>query len=306
MILKNKKRLTLILAIMLVVAMFAACSPRGDDPPEDQVDGPPVRVDDYTGEPVGIATITPDYLAEIAEHYERNNHTVAWLDVPGTNISDVVVRNPECRNNLYYLRRNFYREYYFNGIYYIDFRADIGPTREYLGVNTTIYGHAMTDDPEAEAFHIMFGNLHRFRDPDFMRYHPYIFFSLPEENLAFEIVAVFYGNSDNPEFSYNNNHSNGQWGTGNAEDFIYVFKNEVLPRSLWHFDVDVDASDRFLTLSTCIYNPTGGVTLLHHTQTQYRFGIIARLLPPDAPIMEHVEFSVNTERVVDPDGIWPR
>lgn len=295
MIFASKKGLSLLAVIMAIVVVFVACRSAED---EDVIPDPPDVDDGIEIIEGSIGSITPDFLYEISDRHSINDHTVAWLDVPGTNISDVVVRNPECRDNLYYLRRNFYREYYFNGIFYIDFRADLGPTREYLGINTTIYGHAMTDDPEAEAFDIMFGNLHRFRDPEFMREHPYIFFSLPEDNLAFEIVAVFYGNSSNPAFSYNNNHPD-------PNDFLTVLNEEVLPRSLFHFDVEpFTVDDRFLTLSTCIYSPTGGVTLLHHSITQYRYAIIARLVDPHRPISEYVNFTFNEDRVVDPDGLW--
>ncbi|MCL2578997.1 MAG: class B sortase [Oscillospiraceae bacterium] len=297
MILK-KKHLALVLTLALVVALFAACGPRGDTTDDNNEPTPGPDNGNLEFERT-FADITPDWSYEIEDRYSYNDHTVGWLDVPGTNISDVVVRNPEDRNNLYYLRRNFQREFYFNGIFYIDFRADLGPTRDYLGVNTTIYGHAMTDDPEHPDFDIMFGQLHKFRDLDFTSQNPYIFFSLPEENLAFEIIAIFYGNSDNPAFSYNDN-------PANAEDFIHVIEETVLPRSLFHYDGVLSPDDRFLTLSTCIYNPTGGVTLLHHSETQYRFGIMARLLDPDAPVRGYREFAVNEERIVDPDGHWPR
>ena len=293
----RKRSLSLLLALILVVALFAACGPRTETPDEEDTQPqPPIGGEELPFEET-VASITPDYLLEIADRFTYNDHTVGWIDVPGTNISDVVLRNPEDRNNLYYLRRNFQREYYFNGVFYIDFRADLGPTREYLGVNTTIYGHALTDDPEHKDFDVMFGNLHKFRDPEFAREHPYIFFSLPEENLAFEIIAIFYGNSDNPAFSYNNN-------PADPEDFIYVIENAVLPRSLFHYDGQLSPTDRFLTLSTCIYTPTGGVTLLHHTETQYRFGIMARLVDAGAPLRTEADFVINEDRIVDPDGFW--
>jgi len=296
----KKRSLALILVLAMLLGVFAACSPRGTDDPDDPANGPrPGPNGNVTGDPYAltIADITPDWLFEIEWMYEMNDHTVGWIEIPGTNISDVVLRNPECVNNEYYLRRGFDREFYFNGVYYIDFRADLGPTREYLGINTTIYGHALTDDPADEEFDTKFGNLHKFRDEEFARNHPFIFFSLPEENLVFEIMAVFYGNVFNPAFSYNNNHPN-------PNDFIYVVENLVIPRSLWIYDVEFDVNDRFLTLSTCIYNPTGGVQLLHWNQTAYRFGIMARLLDPDQPLHEYASFTPNPDRVVDPDGVW--
>ena len=300
MILKKKKLLAILLALVMVMSMFAACSPREDVPDDTDPDAPdlPPREEydpDYEG--IRIGDITPDWLYDIADHFDRNDHTVGWLEVPGTNISDVVLRNPECYNNQYYLRRDFYGNRYFYGVYYVDVRNELGPNRDYLGAVTTIYGHAITDDPESERFNIKFGNLHRFRDPDFMREHPYIFFSLPEDNLAFEIMAVFYGNVDNPEFSYNFDREGVR--------FIDVIENTVLPRSLFHFDVEFDARDKFLVLSTCIYNPTGGVTLLHHEDTFYRFAVMGRLVHPNSARREYAAFTINEDRIVDPDGAWP-
>ncbi|MCL2857410.1 MAG: class B sortase [Oscillospiraceae bacterium] len=292
MILKKKNWLA-ILALVLAVAMLAACTPRTDMPDDDT----PSR-DDYDPnfDGVRIGEITPDFSYEIAERFSVSDHTVGWVDVPGTNISDVVVRNPDCTDNEYYLRRNFYGEEYFYGVYYIDIRAELGQTRDELGVVTTIYGHAMTDNPEEERFNRKFGNLHRFRDPEFMLEHPYIFFSLPEDNMAFEVIAVFYGNVDNPEFSYNFDHPD--------VPFIDVINNAVLPRSLYHFDIELDANDKFLVLSTCIYNPSCGTQLLHHRDTMYRFAIMARLVSPNAPLRDYATFTINENRTVDPDGRW--
>ena len=303
----KKRSLLILLALTMVVAMLAACTPRDttvDDDPADPT--PPVVIeppDDWDG--VTIGYITPDFLEDIAERYSVSDHTVGWIDVPGTNINAVVVRNPDCNDNLYYLRRNFYRESYFDGVYYIDVRALLGPTREYLGVNTTIYGHAMADDPEDPAFDRKFGNLHLFRDPFFLLEHPYIFFSLPEENLAFEIFAVFYGNVDNPEFFYNDNPGGRLSSREDASEFIDMINNEVLPRSLFHFEgIELNENDRFLTLSTCIYNPSCGTELLHHTQTMYRFAIMARLVDPDEPRKMYADFVANEDRISDPDGRW--
>jgi len=295
MILK-KKRLALLMALIMLVALFASCAPRTEEPEEeDRPPRPPIEVDDDTPR---IHSITPDFAFEIETMYQINDHVVGWLQVPGTNIEDVVVFNPDCIDNNYYLRRNIYREFYFDGIFYGDIRSNFGPTRDYLGVNTCIYGHAMTDDPTSQAFDIMFGQLHKFRDPEFARYHPYIFFSTPEDNIAFEIFAVFYGNVDNPAFAYNTN-------PANPEDFVYIIENTVIPRSLFFFDdVHFDANDRFITLSTCIYNPTGGVTLLGHRYTMYRFAIMARMMDPDEPLREYVNITINEDRIVDPEGRW--
>jgi len=316
-----RKHLAVLAALILAAALAACAEVAPTQPPPVAGQGSSVEGDAQTGiavedqaqdqAPVGsetppdpapaatygsIGEVTPSHLSEIAERFGVNDHTVGWLGVPGTNINDVVVRNPDDRDNLYYLRRNFYREPYFYGVLYIDFRADLGPTREHLGVNTTIYGHTVSDDPESGDFDIMLGNLHRFRDPEFMRENPYIFFSLPGEDLAFEIVAVFFGNVMNPAFSYNNNHPD-------PGDFIHVLENEVLPRSLYVFDHSFELTDRFLTLTTDVLTPPEGA-VLDSPFSMYRFGVTARLLDPSAPRAEYATFTLNENRTIDPDGMW--
>ena len=296
-----------IIAIVLVlVFVLVGCTGRNDESSSEESSGRPStpppfstsinRVHFTKGEP--ISSVTPDFLEQIAEKYEQNTDTVGWLSVPNTAINDVVLqREGHPREaNFYYLRLNFEQEYDFYGVYYADARAEIGTTRGDLGVNTCIYGHAITDVKEKDDYTIKFGPLHDFRDPEFARQNPYIFFSTEEENMAFEVVAVFVSNVDNPANPYNSN--------PDPEEMQLLIKEEILPRSKYIYEgFEPQPEDKYLTLSTCIYTLDNG-TVTGYPDTMYRYAILARLVGADEPMKDEAVFEENPDVLVDPDGAW--
>ena len=264
-----------ILAIMLVlVFVLTGCQSRETESSSEEsssslISSPPAFSSSISTVVLNqndpISSITPDYTEQVAEKYELNTDTVGWLFVPGTSVNDVVLKregHPSVANR-YYERLNFEQTYDFNGVYFADARADIGTSRGELGSNTCIYGHAMTDIKEKDAYTIKFGPLHDFRDPEFARKHPYIFFSTEEENMAFEIVAVFVANADNPANPYNAN--------PDPDEMLKLVKEEILPRSKYIYEgFEPKVEDRYLTLSTCIYTLDNG-TATNYPDTQYRY-----------------------------------
>ena len=133
---------------------------------------------------------------EIGKKYDINSDTVGWLQVPGTHIDDVVLQNddPDDFNNYYY-RRDFNKQYSFNGCFYADFRNKFGDgSLEQLGNNTVIYGHTMSPDMNG----VMFAPLKYFTEEEFAKKTPYIFFSTREKDLIWEVFAVFYTTIDLP------------------------------------------------------------------------------------------------------------
>ena len=305
----NQFKFKRILAIMLVlVFVLVGCKGRtpatetDDSSSSDLPSSPPPfsssisTVDLAKGEP--ISDITPDFLDQIAEKYEKNSDTVGWLSVPGTSVNDVVLQRAghPSEANFYYLRLNFEKQYDFYGVYYADARAEIGATREELGVNTCIYGHAITDKKDNENYTIKFGPLHDFRDPDFAREHPYIFLSTAEENMAFEVVAVFVSNSSNPDNPYNSNPT--------AEEMQKLVNEQILPRSKYIYEgFEPSVDDKYITLSTCIYTLDNG-TATGYPNTEYRYAILARLVDADEPMKDEAVFEENADVIVDPDGAW--
>ncbi|MCL2580599.1 MAG: class B sortase [Oscillospiraceae bacterium] len=201
----------------------------------------------------------PSLTRQIAEKHDQNADTVGWLQVPGTGIDDVVVHHPHDQNE-FYLRRNFDRRTSMAGAYFADFRNTFNGRAGGLSRNTVIYGHSLSldDDPDAPYF----DQLKRFLDEDFARANPYIFFSLAEEDLVWQIFAVYYATVALP-------YNHPDFDDGAFADIVL----EMQKRSEFIYDVEVGPDDKILTLSTCTYVFTPGVH-----PNRYRFVVSARLM----------------------------
>ncbi|MCL2055699.1 MAG: class B sortase [Oscillospiraceae bacterium] len=280
----------------MIAAIFAACSKRGEG--EDEAENAPDRPSSSTpgAAPEDVETIgenTPDLRDLVEEKYELNEHTEGWLNVPVLWIDDVVVFTPESNN--YYLRRNFEGERAFHGVLFADRRSVFGDgSREQIGVNTCIYGHALTDDPEHQNYPIFFGPLHDFRNPEIAQEIPYIFFSTKTDYLAYEVFAVFVVNSDSRDVQYN-------FEPEDPVQFANMVRDEILPRSIYDYGIEIKDDDKFLTLSTCIYYLDDG-TSTNYPNTYYRYVVMGRLVNPDEPFREKAQFTVNENPLIDPDG----
>jgi len=284
------------LALIIILSAFAACSKREEEDASEIADDKPtvsapaiITSDDKET----IGGNTPDFRSLVAEMHGQNDHTVGWLYIPGVEIEDVVVHNPE--DNRYYLRRNFERERAFHGVLYADRRSVFGDgSRDQIGVNTCIYGHALTDDPEHKNYPIFFGPLHDFRDPDVAQTIPYIFFSTESDYLAYEVFAVFVVNADNADVPYN-------FEPEDAEKFIEMVREEILPRSIYNYNTEIKDDDKFITLSTCIYILDDG-SPTNYPDTFYRYVVMGRLLDPNEPLKDMADFTINENPLVDRDG----
>jgi sortase B len=285
---------TIFLAFVLVVSiLLSGCAGRvetSESSAKSSSSSVSSSSSSQAGSTVNKPTEYDSLMVQTADLKELNEHTVGWLVVPNTNINDVVLCHPA--DNNYYLRRNFEGEYDFDGVYYADFRSAFGDgSRAAIGKNTCIYGHAMTDVETEEHYMIKFGELHNFRDMDFAAKTPYIIFSTEKEILIWEVFAVFMGNRNS--FAYNRNDLTD-------EEIYTVVTEEVLPRSIYDYDVEIREDDKFLTLSTCIYNLPDG-TQTGYPDTHYRYGIMARLIGQDEALKETATFTENPDRLVDDD-----
>lgn len=270
--------LALLLALSLALGM-AACSPREAEAPEESSEpeeisevSEPEEEEEEEEEPY-IPEDLPEHLDDIAEWKKVNDDVVAWLRVPGTNLDEYVLVGPD---NDYYLRKDVNKRYSPSGVYYADFRCTFDGTAEGLSRNTVLYGHSLdlNDNPDAPYF----SQLKRYLDQDFAEENPYIFFSTEEEDLVWEVFAVFYAtvalpynlpNMDNADFS--------------------TLLNEVNKRNEYIYpDINVSANDKILTLSTCTYVFTPGVY-----PNNYRYVVMARLLGEDEPYRERANLEKN-------------
>lgn len=187
----------------------------------------------------------PSKKAEILAAKQKNADVTGWLTVPGTDLDMAVTHTT---NNSYYLTHNLAKESYKKGWPFLDYRND----GENLGRNSIIYGHNMGDGA-------LFGELKRYEDLNFLNQHPVIYFGSADTDRYWKIFAVYitdvnfyYINTDFP--------TDG--------DFTSLV-SQMRAQSMFNTDVDVTATDKVLTLSTCTYEFNNA-----------RFVIEARLVRP--------------------------
>lgn len=283
-----KKLLALLLTILMIMSL-AACADRDPKPKEESSSSKPSSSQSSQAKPEERYELPdfPDHGEDIAEMKEINDDTRGWLRIPDTTIDDVVLSkiDPSDYNN-YYLRRDEYKNYSFEGVYYADCRNQFDGTADGLSQNTTIYGHALdiNDDPD----HIRFSQLKKYWDIDFAREHPYIYFSLEEEDLVWEVFASYFTTEShdyiNPLDGY-------------TEKEVEAFVDELKARSDFDYHVEVGAGDKFLTLSTCVYKLTPG-----EYPNKYRYVVTAKLVSDDIYKKEaNVEINAN---LLEPDQAY--
>jgi sortase B len=176
-----------------------------------------------------------EILPELVDMYLANTDLVGMLEVVDTDINYPVMQTPN--DPEYYLRRDFYKESSTAGTLFVDYRCDIvNPT-----TNTIIYGHNMRSGT-------MFGGLKRYLNYDYYQAHKKIIFKTLFEEQEYEIVgvglsAVGYDDDDNYKYY---NFINAVTGSELQE-----FLDNIQSLSVFDETIDITATDKILTLSTC-------------------------------------------------------
>ena len=108
---------------------------------------------------------------------------MAWITIPGTNIDAPV---QQYGDNDYYLRRDEKGVKDYHGCIYADYacRMDSGIK---VSRNLIFYGHTFTDEDYVGGFE----DLHKYRVFEFGQENPYIYVSLADEKLTYQIFSVW-------------------------------------------------------------------------------------------------------------------
>ena len=251
------------------------------------------------GETIADAVKAINKLADVKERKAQNSDTVGWINIPELGISDVVVCNIAKKDagrgpNMYYERKNFAEQDYYNGVLYADYRSTFGSgASTEISYNTVIYGHCLTDDSTKSNYEIFFAPLHDLRDEEMAKGIPYIFFTTEKENLAFEVFFAGYINITTQTAPYNTTDFYSQ------AEFAKFVRENMLSRSIFDYtDIEIKDTDKFLTLSTCGYNlPDGGKT--YYPDTWYRYVVMGRLVSPDEPLKKEASITKNEDMILD-------
>ena len=293
--------LALLLALCMVFA-FAACGkdPANPDPvdpsnPTGPVD--PANPDDPT-QPTKeeqLKELQKTMLENTLAMQQKNKDTIGWIYIDGTTVNDVVVKVNYNDDNKYYLRRNANGENDNDGCYYADWRCKTG-NRNSISKNTVVYGHnlgrsasGLIPDYQNHANGPKFAQLLKYQDEEFAKTHPYIYYSTIEEDMVWQVFAVFY-----TDIKFDYIEPNPADATFNS------MMKKAQDLSFYNYDVEVSSNDKILTLSTCTYRMADDTKL--HYPNDYRYVVMAKLLPADAVLEDTVSLTVTKNAPVNPAG----
>ena len=197
--------------------------------------------------------IPAEVLPKWRELHQQNNHMVGWLKLEGTIVDYPVVQylESEFDGNSFYLKHDFNKKPSTAGALFADWHTPITGLRR--PDNTVIYGHNMFSTGTK------FSHLVNYYAPryglDAYLDNPVIEFSTvyDDERSTYKIFAGMYVNTL-AEHGYVFNYFQRRYFA--AKDDFYDFVYNVMDRSVFYTEVDVEYGDQFLTLSTC-YWPLG-------------------------------------------------
>lgn len=226
-------------------------------------------------------TYNPDdlntwYSASIPLWQEMNPDVQAWLRIPNTNINWAVVIGPD---NLYYNSLGYDKKYSKNGVLWAGSGVHFGDSTQ-VSSNTVIFGHNWTNYSANPVIgrdsDVMFGQLTSFHHLSFAQATPYIQYSTPESNMIYVVFAAFYTDL-NFKYIFENP----------DEEYLSYMIGEARERSLHDYAVEVDSTDKLLTLSTC--------TRAYGKREDQRFVVMARQLRPGEDISAAPVITANAD-----------
>lgn len=285
-----KKRILALLLAVLMLLSLSGCDSREKPEPEEtpkqeEVQTPEVKPEEPEEKQEieeEIVIEKPELGEEIAELKAKNDDVVGWLQIPDTEIDNAVVQTT---NNEFYLRKDELKQYSWTGCYWIDFECTVGPTAEDLGRSTVIYGHNVNYDDGKDKER--FSQLFHFADEQWAKEHPYIYFSTPEEDMAWEVFAVAYTTDDFNYIQVLKDRTVSSEQITEAQMINIV--NEARERSEYDYnDVEVNGDDKIITLSTCSYK--------YGRRNDVRFIVMAKLVTEEDTPVETANITINEDK----------
>ena len=180
--------------------------------------------------PTTVNKIDTNFINVNLNYYiQKNSETVAWLQVNGTKVNYPVVQHSD---NDFYLEQDFYKRKTKNGWIFGDYRNNF----ENFDNNTIIYGHNLINGT-------MFGTLPKllnkkwFNSPN----NHYIKLSTKNTNTIWQIFSAY---KITPTTDYLQTRFNS---TITYQEFLNTLKE----RSEYNFNLNLNYTDKIITLSTC-------------------------------------------------------
>lgn len=160
---------------------------------------------------------------------EINADVQAWIlfDNPAK-ISYPVVAGID---NAVYLSKTFEGQYNASGTLF----TDMDNTGDFNDRNTFIYGHNMKNGS-------MFGQLRKYQDQKFCEENPYFYiYTLDGREMKYQVFAVCIVKDTSDSFT--------KWYEDDSEFMDYI--NYEKRMALYSLDIEIEADNKIVTLSTC-------------------------------------------------------
>lgn len=283
----------LVVLIALIVVLCVQCgkpkTPPVEEPPVSDVLDLPDEPD--TPEPEPEPEPEPQDMVEDAELVEElrqkltdakavNSEVFGWMYVENTNIDYPLL---QADDNTKYLEKDLELNYEAHGSIFADYRNNVGALAGNFDKNTILYGHNKNDNT-------YFAQLAQiYRDPEVAKQSPYIYVVTEEETLVFEVFAGFYTNGSRKgmaEFNY--------ISPNPSDEYYTKIIDGAKERSWLDYEVEVDNTDKILSLSTCSYKYISSAT--GQALTTQRFVVMGRLLREGEKIEEEHNITLNEDR----------
>jgi len=156
-----------------------------------------------------------------------NSDVIGYIYIPSTSIGYPILYG---ETNDTYIKTNIYNEYSSAGSLFVDYRNK----SDFSDTNTVIYGHHMKNGS-------MFGNLSDFQDNQYVSEHPYIFIYTEKAIYKYQIFSSYVDDAMSSIYTM----------TFTSQSDILSYLSEIKNKSVLSIDVDLKASDKIITLSTC-------------------------------------------------------
>ena len=300
---KIKRLAAFLLAATMAVMLGTGCSRH--DPADDielywpegmeqsQAEEPNEEGNEPEEPIIDIEALTPpeSHMQQVKDFKAKNPDAVGWLYIPDTAINEVVVQDED--DNTTYHRADALGNHNRNGCLYADYECRIAGDANQISPNIVIYGHSMTDNPDAANNEKKFTELKRLLNKDFAESHPYIFFSSQTQDYVYEIFAAMYANSD--DFYYIDCALDGTpEEIENKEGMdMATLVEKAKAGSIFDYPVVPVEGDKIISLSTCTYKWGEG-----ETNVKQRSVVFGRLLQAGDSMPETVALTENSDAVM--------
>ncbi len=218
---QTEKQIKEIYSVLDIEEIYANKEENIINPPEKSTVPPEDPYWDYIKLP--LISVNFDELKK------KNNETVGFIKVNGTNINYPVV---QASDNSYYLTHTYNKSYNPAGWVFLDYRNDLNN----LDDNSIIYAHGMHNNT-------MFGSLKNILTSSWYKNSDnyIVSISTPEKNTLWQVFSVY----DIPNETY---YLTSNFGSVESHQ---KFIDTLINRSIYNFNTPVNTNDKILTLSTC-------------------------------------------------------